>query len=114
MTHSSQTKKDKGLMTLKNRDNESSKADAKLRDDFGNAAKMMAALLKEFDARDMNAGPALGGALTQIITHLINISPDVPCALGLLSSCIAKAAYQSESPTPTPTLFIPDPDGLIH
>ena len=97
-------------MTLKNRGNESSKADAKAHDDFFTAAKMMVAMLEEFEAREMNTGPALGGALTQLITHLIDVSPDVPSALGLLSSCIANAAYQSESPT----LFIPDPDGLIH
>ena len=95
---------------MKKRGNESSKADAKAHDDFFTAAKMMVALLEEFDARDMNTGPALGGALTQIITHLIDVSPDTPAALGLLSSCIANAAYQSDAPT----FIIPNADGLIH
>jgi len=100
------------LNDVENRGNEYSKAEGKANDDFFNAAKMMAALLTEFHARDMDAGPAIGGALTQILAHIIEVSPDVPSALGLISSCLSNAAYQAESPDH----FIPDPDpeGLIH
>ena len=53
--------------------------------------------MEEFDAMGLGKGPALGGALTQILTHLIAVSPDTQTAMGLLSSCISNAAFHSET-----------------
>ena len=71
-------------------------AEEMAKDHFFEAAEQIADLLAEFDQRGLEKGPALGGALTQIITHLIAVSPDTPSAMGLLSSCIANAAQHAE------------------
>lgn len=71
-------------------------AEEMAKDHFFEAAEQTADLLAEFDQRGLEKGPALGGALTQIITHLIAVSPDTPSAMGLLSSCIANAAQHAE------------------
>ena len=75
---------------------EYSAAEEIAKDHFFDAAENTADLLAEFDQRGLEKGPALGGALTQIITHLIAVSPDTPSAMGLLSSCIANAAQHAE------------------
>ena len=66
--------------------------------DFFTAAELAQDLIEEFDSMGLNKGAALGGALTQILTHLIAVSPDTPTAMGLLSSCISNAALQSAMP----------------
>ncbi len=66
--------------------------------DFFTAAEFAKGLIEEFDSMGLNKGAALGGALTQILTHLIAISPDTPTAMGLLSSCISNAALRSAMP----------------
>jgi len=96
-------------MTLKKHGKESSKVEEQAKEDFFTAAQMMVAVIEEFDAQDMHTGAAIGGALTQLITHLISVSPDIPAALGLLSSCITKAAYQHEG-----TTDIFNDDELVH
>ena len=86
----------KGLTKLKKHGREYSAAEEMAKDHFFEAAEETADLLAEFDQRGLEKGPALGGALTQIITHLIAVSPDTPSAMGLLSSCIANAAQHAE------------------
>ena len=65
-------------------------------DDFFEAARLSLIMLNEFESRDLNSVAAIGGALTQIITHLIDVSPDIPSAMTLLASSINNAAYQTE------------------
>lgn len=82
---------------MKKHGSEYSSADEVARDHFFEAAECTAELLMEFEAMGLEKGPALGGALTQIITHLIAVSPDTPSAMGLLSSCIGNAAQHAET-----------------
>jgi len=63
------------------------------KEDFVCAMDCAEELLEEFEAMGLQTGPALGGALTTIITHLIAVSPDTPTAMGMLSSCITNAAF---------------------
>jgi hypothetical protein len=84
-------------MKLKKHGNEYSQAEEIAKDHFFEAAKCTADMLADFDQRGLEKGPALGGALTQIITYLIAVSPDTPSAMGLLSSCITNAAQHAES-----------------
>jgi hypothetical protein len=84
-------------MKLKKRGSEYSSAEQIARDHFFEAAECTTELLMEFEAMGLEKGPALGGALTQIITHLIAVSPDTPSAMGLLSSCIGNAAQHAET-----------------
>jgi len=70
--------------------------DERSQEDFFHAVDCTAELLEEFDAIGLEKGPALGGALTQIIAHLIAISPDTASAMGMLSSCISNAALNVE------------------
>ena len=83
-------------MKFKKHGNEYSPAEEIAKDHFFDAAECTADMLADFDQRGLEKGPALGGALTQIITHLIAVSPDTPSAMGLLSSCIANAAQHAE------------------
>ena len=66
-------------------------------DDFFDAATATVALIEGFQKRELNAGAAIGGALTQLLTHLIDVSPDVSSAMGLLSSCLNNASFQAET-----------------
>jgi len=84
-------------MMLKKHGSASSKDNEKAHDDFFAAATATVAMLEEFQAQDLNAGAAIGGALTQILTHLIDVSPDASSAMGLLSSCLTNAAFQYET-----------------
>ena len=84
-------------MMLKKHGSASSEAEEKAHDDFFEAANLSLIMLEEFHSRDLNAGAALGGALTQILTHLIEVSPDASAAMGLLSSCMTNAAFQAET-----------------
>jgi len=90
---------------------ESSEDEDKAQADFFTAARMMVSVLEEFESQELHVGASVGGALTQLISHLIQVSPDTPTAFGLLSSCMSKAAYQHEVPTLSPDL--PD-DGRTH
>lgn len=81
---------------MKKHGKEYSLAEETAKHDFFEAAECTADLLAEFDQRGLEKGPALGGALTQIITHLIAVSPDTPSAMGLLSSCITNAAQHAD------------------
>ena len=83
-------------MNSKKHGNASSLAE-QAKDDFLTAADCTQELLEEFDAMGLGKGPALGGALTQILTHLIAVSPDTQTAMGLLSSCISNAAFHTET-----------------
>ena len=79
-------------MKSKKHGNESS-PDEQAQEDFFHAVDCTAELLQEFDTMGLEKGPAIGGALTQIIAHLIAISPDTASAMGMLSSCISNAAF---------------------
>jgi hypothetical protein len=67
------------------------------KEDFVSAMDFAEQMLDEFEAMGLQTGPALGGALTTIITHLIAISPDTPTAMGMLSSCITNAAFSIDT-----------------
>ena len=77
-------------MNSKKHGNESS-PDEQEQEDFFHAVDCTVELLQKFDSMGLEKGPALGGALTQIIAHLIAISPDTASAMEMLSSCIANA-----------------------
>ena len=51
------------------------------KEDFFYACDCTAEMLEEFAAQGLHTGPALGGALTQIIAHLILVSPDTAAAI---------------------------------
>ena len=67
------------------------------KEDFVSAMDFAEQMLDEFEAMGLQTGPALGGALTTIITHLIAISPDTPTAMGMLSSCITNASFSIDT-----------------
>ena len=79
-------------MNSKKHGNASSLAE-EAKEDFLTAAECTLDLLEEFDAMGLGKGPAIGGALTQILTHLMAVSPDTQTAMGMLSSCISNAAF---------------------
>ena len=60
--------------------------------DFNLASDMMNELLDDFENSDMQAGAAIGGALTAILFRLILSSPDESTTLGMLSSAMNHAA----------------------
>ena len=64
----------------------------KIKDDFFDACDMTADLLVEFDRLGFERGSALGGALTQILSYLMAVSPDKASAMTMLSSCLSNAA----------------------
>ena len=66
-------------------------------DDFFEAARLSLIMLEEFEARGLNTGAAIGGALTQILTHLIDVSPDIPSAMTVLSASLNNASFQTDS-----------------
>lgn len=66
-------------------------AENEAQNDFLTSARAQSDLLCELDKLGLQKGAVLGGALTQIITHLIAESPDVSTAMGLLTSCINNA-----------------------
>tara|TARA_R110000764_G_scaffold144889_1_gene232701 strand:- start:854 stop:1147 length:294 start_codon:yes stop_codon:yes gene_type:complete len=83
-------------MMLKKHGSEYSKAKEDAENDFLEAANLSLIMLEEFRARELNTGAAIGGALTQILTHLIDVSPDASAAMGLLSASLTNAAFQAE------------------
>jgi hypothetical protein len=84
---------------LKKHGNESSKVEEeeKAEHDFFTAAHTTVAMLEQFHRDGLNPGAAIGGSLTQILTYLIDVSPDSASAMALLSSCLSNAAYQTET-----------------
>lgn len=66
-------------------------------DDFFSAAHTTVDMLEQFHRDGLNPGAAIGGSLTQILTYLIDVSPDSASAMALLSSCLSNAAYQAET-----------------
>jgi|14BtaG_2_1085337.scaffolds.fasta_scaffold18871_4 hypothetical protein len=65
-------------------------------DDFLHAAECAEELIKEFDRQGIDRGSALGGILTETISHIISGSPNPAVALGLIASCITSAAVATE------------------
>jgi|TARA_E500000318_G_scaffold101864_1_gene105709 hypothetical protein len=65
-------------------------------DDFLHAADCTEQLIKEFDLQGIDRGSALGGILTETISHIISGSPNPSVALGLIASCITSAAVATE------------------
>jgi len=61
------------------------------KEDFFYACECAAEMLEDFAAMGLCTGPALGGALTQLIANLIAISPDKEAAMQMLSACIHNA-----------------------
>jgi hypothetical protein len=92
-------------MMLKNPGNESSEADAS---DFYAAAERAAAMVEEFDTMGLAQAPAIGGALTQLITLLLIAAPDAHHVFGFLSSCMTNAAAHADE------ALHPDNSELIH
>ena len=86
---------------LKKHGNEYSKAEKKehekAEDDFFTAAHTTVAMLEQFHNDGLNPGAAIGGSLTQILTYLIDVSPDSASAMALLSNSLSNAAYQTET-----------------
>lgn len=83
-------------MNSKKRGNESSLAD-EMSEDFFTAAEYTYELLQEFQEMGLHQGPALGGAMTQILSYLLAASPDTKTAMAVLSSCIANAASSNKT-----------------
>ena len=84
---------------LKKRGSEFYKDDAQeqAEDDFFAAAHTTVDMLEQFHRDGLNPGAAIGGSLTQILTYLIDVSPDSAAAMALLSNCMSNAAYQTET-----------------
>tara|TARA_R110000796_G_scaffold4772_6_gene18169 strand:+ start:836 stop:1120 length:285 start_codon:yes stop_codon:yes gene_type:complete len=70
--------------------------DVAAKEDYLCAADMAAQLVDEFEGMDLLPIPALGGAITQLLAHLITISSDTPSAMSLLSTCILNAAIETD------------------
>ena len=79
------------------KDDAQDQAEAQAEDDFFEAARLSLIMLEEFEVRGLNTGAAIGGALTQILTHLIDVSPDIPSAMTVLSASLNNAAFQTDS-----------------
>ena len=75
--------------------------DANEFEDFQDAAASVAELLLAFDAEGMDKAAVIGGALTQLIFHLMATSEDNDDAMELLSVCIQNAAIYREVGTCT-------------
>lgn len=69
----------------------------KVKEDFFQASDLTAELIEEFDNLGLDIGPAIGGALTQMIAHLIATAPDANTAMGMLSSCMSNATLNAET-----------------
>tara|TARA_B110000879_G_scaffold211737_1_gene305377 strand:+ start:205 stop:498 length:294 start_codon:yes stop_codon:yes gene_type:complete len=97
-------------MKLKKHGNDYSKAEEQARKDFYTAAELAAEMLEEFNTMGLAQGPAIGGALTQLMTQLLIMSPDTSSAIGLLSSCMSNAAAHAEESS----LVFDDVGGSVH
>lgn len=70
---------------------------AEMAEDFYTAAECTYELIEEFEEMGLSTGPAIGGALTQLLSYLIATAPDSQTAMGLLSSCITNATLHSDN-----------------
>jgi len=68
-----------------------------LEKDFELASDMMNELLDDFENSDIQAGAAMGGALTALLFRLIVSSPDNTTAMGMLSSAMGQASFIAAS-----------------
>ena len=59
-----------------------------LEKDFDLASDMMNELLDDFENSNIQAGAAMGGALTALLFRLIVSSPDNTTSMGMLSSAM--------------------------
>lgn len=71
--------------------------DDRSKEDFLAAADGVQQLLEDFDAMGLGVCPALGGALTQLLTYLIAVSPDNETAMEMLSCCISNATIHMDT-----------------
>lgn len=62
------------------------------KDDFFYACECAAEMIQDFAAQGLYTGPALGGALTQLIANLLEISESQESAMQMLSACIHNAS----------------------
>jgi len=62
------------------------------KEDFFCACECAAEMLENFAAMGLYTGPALGGALTELIANLLEVSPDKESAMQMLSACIHNAS----------------------
>ena len=69
---------------------------AKEFEDFQDAAHSVAELLMAFDEEGMDKAAVLGGALTQLIFHLMATAKDHEAAMELLSTCIQNASVYKD------------------
>jgi hypothetical protein len=72
--------------------------------DFDIAGDMINELFDDFDSNDLDAGAAMGGALTAVFFRLFISCPDKVTAMGMLSSAMGQAAlmtagYEAEEDT---------------
>jgi|TARA_R110000823_G_scaffold205303_1_gene336222 hypothetical protein len=61
-------------------------------EDFWESCELTAELLDDFEELELSTGPALAGALTQIICRIIAITPTENEALQLLTRCFNDAS----------------------
>jgi len=65
--------------------------------DFNLASDMMNELLDDFENSEMQAGAAIGGALTALLFRLILSSEDQSTTIGMISSAMHHAAAAAAS-----------------
>lgn len=65
---------------------------SKIEKDFDLAGEMINEVLDDFEAGDLDAGAALGGAMTALVFRIILSSPDVSTAMGMITSSMASGA----------------------
>lgn len=65
--------------------------------DFNLASVMMNELLDDFENSEMQAGAAIGGALTALLFRLILSSEDQSTTIGMISSAMHHAAAAAAS-----------------
>ena len=78
-----------------------------LEKDFDLASEMMNELLDDFENSDIQAGAAMGGALTALLFRLILSSEDQSTTLGMLSSAMHHAAAAA-------AMAVEDEDNVRH
>jgi len=66
-------------------------------EDFFTAATLTSELLLEFVERDLMRGPALDGAITQILTILLIESDDYKAAMELLAQSLENASFHADT-----------------
>jgi len=83
--------------------NESSKAEEEANEDYVLAAAMTTAMIEAFEGLGMNPFAAINGAFSELVSNLIDLSPDARTALAVLSTSISTAASNTNpSKVPNP------------